>query len=382
MVAALMLISVLAETAWSTSVLNRPRVEPFLSRLLRLLPKTKREVNAMHPTSGVIAKWNEHTLLHYAHMLAKNPEASMASVGECVESSFQKLRCIVLVDEVLEVMEKLMLKMTEIRFFFFTIGAAQSLIMLHLYSKLRNVQETCLKLACLMAANEKLSHIISNNKKYLDIIDFALRLEGNPVLPRTAMISICELSKNFRFIDMLAQRGLVQALEILTDTHDPLQQALILQIMKNLSKTISVKEQVVRMNSWPRIVRWLDSFDPAVRNAANNLLIEFATGEDNRNCREALAEVAKEVKNLQGASRVNQEVLSRFIDYVNQSDQIIKAQAWIRGVMGRKKAQLLRVVKKKEKKGNTSVVIKAIAALGQEASSSAYTNTTNHLDHQ
>ena len=370
MMAALMLISVLAETSWSSSVLTRANLEPFLARLLRLLPKTKTEVQAMLPTHGVIATWDEQKLLRYARMVAKNPEVSMSSIGECVEMSFQKLRCIVLVDEVLEVMEKLMMKMTEIRFIFFTAGAAQNFINLHLYSNFRNVQETCLKLICLMAANEKLSETISSNTKYLDIIDFALRLEGNPVLPRTAMLSICELSKNMRFIDKLAQRGLVQALEILTDTHDPLQQALILQIMKNLSKAVSVKEQVVSMRSWPRVVRWLDSFDPSVRNAANNLLIEFATGEDNRNCREALTEVAKEVKNLQAGSRVNHEVLSRFIDYVNQSDHIIKAQAWIRGVIGRRRAQLLRIVKKKERKGDTSAVMRAISALGKDTSSS------------
>lgn len=50
------------------------------------------------------------------------------------------------------------------------------------------------------------------------ILDFALRYEDKGTLPKTAVISIKELSKDSSCVEALIQRGLVQALGHLTKT--------------------------------------------------------------------------------------------------------------------------------------------------------------------
>lgn len=253
--AAISLVSALAEHPWPSSLMEEEKHFNLLSRLLELLPLTEDEVWSMQSAKGVMATWNEETLMEKAQALMRNPEAGMNELGENFPKSFMQLQCFVLVGDVLEVLEKLMLQMTDFRVGLFHLGAMRHFITIHLFTKYKTPQITCLRALCLMAGSEHLAQFVGNNHKYLDMIDVALRYEDNSVLPKTAVISVKELSKDRNSIEPLIQRGMIQALGHLTRTHDPTMQVNLLITFTNLARKKAAKEQIAQLPQWPNIVR-------------------------------------------------------------------------------------------------------------------------------
>ena len=137
----------------------------------------------------------------------------------------------------------------------------------------------------MMAGSEKLAAHVGNDHKYLDIIDFALGYTLNPILPKTCVISIKELSKDVNSIKPLIQRGLVQSLGRLTDTNDPTVQINLIIAFTNLARKRVAKDQIAALPQWPNIVHYADSFDPGVRREVSNLFVTMCSGEDSHVCR-------------------------------------------------------------------------------------------------
>lgn len=287
-----------------------------------------------------MSTWHHDQLMVKAAYMLAHPECGMADVGEIFPESFRQLQCFVLVEDVLDVLEKLMLRMLVFRESLFHLGAAKCFVTLHLYTQYKSSHLQCLRALCLMAGSEKLAAHVGNDHKYLDIIDFALSYSLNPVLPKTCVISIKELSKDQDSIRPLIQRGLVQSLGRLTDTHDPTLQINLIIAFTNLARKRVAKDQIAALPQWPNIVHYADSFDPGVRREASNLFITMASGEDSSECREALLLLYAQLKHLTRSSRIAPEVARKISNYVNQSDKIILCQAVIRGFLGRTRCGL------------------------------------------
>ena len=98
---------------------------------------------------------------------------------------------------------------------------------------------------------------------------FSAPLRLNPILPKTCVISIKELSKDLDSIEPLIQRGLVQSLGRLTDTNDPTLQINLLIAFTNLARKRVAKDQIARLPQWPNIVHFADSFDPGVSSPSH-----------------------------------------------------------------------------------------------------------------
>ncbi|KAJ1489287.1 hypothetical protein T484DRAFT_1780364 [Baffinella frigidus] len=197
------------------------------------------------------------------------------------------------------------------------------------------------------ALRETLTKCVSSSPTYFDIIDFALRHKESASLVTTAVISIKELSKDSthiapeiqrRMVQSLGlltktndpteiQRRMVQSLGLLTKTNDPTMQTNLLVTFANLARKKAAKEQIVLIPEWQNIVNFADSFDPIVRREVQRLLRTMASGEWSEICREALTAIIPELKRLQRTGRLDPQVSQTVIDFVNQADQIIKAQA-------------------------------------------------------
>jgi hypothetical protein len=345
LMAALLFIASLAETPWPPHVLESRAYLPMLEALARLLPRTEVEVRSMQSAKGVMSTWSEATLARCAAVVMANPDATMSDVNESYQQSFRQLQCYVLISDVVVLLESLMLQMKEIREGLFHMGAAQPLINIHLHSKYRMPKLTCLRALCLMAGSEALARYVSSSPKYLDILDFALRNKESMSLVKTAMISIKEISKDSSSIERITQRRLVSALGLLAKTTDPTMQTNLLETFANLSRKKAAKEQIVHIPEWPNVVAFADSFDPNVRREVQRLLCTMASGDWSEVCREALTVIIPELKRLQRSGRFDPQVVQTVIDFVNNADQIIKAQALIRGVLGRKRAARVRRAK-------------------------------------
>ena len=342
LMAAILVLSALSQSIWPKPVLESKDFIRIVVHLLNLLPATHEQVTSMQSAKGVMSTWDEATLASRASILTRCPEATMGMVSEVFPQSFRQLQCYVLIADVLEVMERLMLSMTPFRETLFYHGAAQQFVTLHIYTRYKVPQITCLRLLCLMVGSEKLAHDVSKNARLLEIIDFALRYEDNSSLPRTSVISIKELSKDKACVESLIQMGLVQALGHLTTTNDPHMQINLLNCLRNLATNLHAKEQICQLEQWPKLIRWADSFDPHVREATGLMFSQICEGADSEICRVALEPVVKELKFLLRANRIDPLVAQTVTDYVNETRKVVKAQCLFRGVIARRRTRKIK----------------------------------------
>lgn len=116
----------------------------------------------------------------------------------------------------------------------------------------------------------------------------------------------------------------------------------LLGTLCNLASNLRAKEQIVQLPCWPKIIRWADSFDPHVRQAAGLLFAEISTGADSEICREKFVDVVKTFKTLLRLNKIDPAVAQQVMDFVNETKKVVKAQARFRGLLGRKRTRLLR----------------------------------------
>ena len=133
-----------------------------------------------------------------------------------------------------------------------------------------------------------------------------------------------------------------QALGHLTKTNDPHMQINLLAALCNLASNLHAKEQIVQLPCWPKIIRWADSFDPHVRQSSGLLFVEISSGDDSEICREKLADVVKEIKTLLRLNKIDPEVARHVMDFVNETNKVVRAQSMFRGLLGRKRSRLIR----------------------------------------
>ncbi len=128
----------------------------------------------------------------------------------------------------------------------------------------------------------------------------------------------------------------------MTQTNDPHMQINLLVALCNLASNLHAKEQIVQLPCWPKIIRWADSFDPHVRQSAGLLFAEISSGDDSELCREKLADVVKEIKTLLRLNKIDPEVARCVMDFVNETNKVVKAQSMFRGLLGRKRSRMIR----------------------------------------
>jgi hypothetical protein len=116
----------------------------------------------------------------------------------------------------------------------------------------------------------------------------------------------------------------------------------LLAALCNLASNLHAKEQIVQLPCWPKIIRWADSFDPHVRQSSGLLFVEISSGDDSEICREKLADVVKEIKTLLRLNKIDPEVARRVMDFVNETNKVVRAQSMFRGLLGRKRSRLIR----------------------------------------